>query len=132
MARRACCSLLVAAVAASLLAPLVCQAGGIVLEAGDPAPFSGILIPERELATILAEKNRQREEMEIRHQAELEEMQVRLDAARREAELLRQALASRDDALLAVRERFEAVKGSLNRWRFGLGLLILKSPEHIE
>lgn len=102
------------------------------MEAGDPAPFGGILIPGRELGTILAEKNRQREELEIRHEAELEEMQLRLDAARREAELLREALASREGALRATRERLEAVKASVNRWRFGLGILVLKSPEHIE
>lgn len=115
-----------------LLTPLPCDAAGVILEAGDPAPFEGVLIPQRELAGILAEKNRQREELQIRYEAELEEVRVKLRAASREAALLREAVAARDKALAALHARFEAVKHRLNRWRFGLGFLILKSPERID
>ena len=126
------CSILLAAFVGLLLTPLPCEAAGVVLEAGDPAPFGGVLIPQRELAGILAEKNRQREELQIRYEAELEETRLRLRATSREAALLREAVAGRDKALAALHARFEALKRRLNRWRFGLGLLILKSPEHVD
>lgn len=131
-ARRVSFSLAIVALVWYLLAPLACGSGGIVLEAGDIAPFGGVLISERDLAGILAEKNRQREELQIRCEAELEDMRMRLHTARHEAELLRQAVVGRDKALAAVRAQFESVRHRLSRWRFGIGLLVLKSPEHIE
>ncbi len=115
-----------------LLALQHCEAGGIDLKAGDPAPFDGILIPHSELAAVLAKKNRQREEVQIRCDALLEEMQVRLRSAGHEAELLREAMAGCDTQLAAARGRYDGVKRRLGRWRLGLGLLFLKSPERLE
>jgi len=103
-------------------------AQGVEIERGTPAPFSGILIGAGEFAAVVAAKNAEIEAARsaLAHAEEI--AAINQEYWDRDRETLQQRISILQERNLALEEEMRLLEDRVDGWRFGWGLLILKSP----
>jgi hypothetical protein len=104
---------------------------GVRLQAGQPAPIPGILLTPRELAALLAKKDHAYKVLKVESESALKVCNIELKAVSEDATRWGKLSEIRGKENIALRVKYQGVINHVNRWRFGIGLLFIKSPENI-
>jgi len=103
-------------------------AQGVELREGAPAPFSGILIRAEDLAAAMLKKDAEIEKLKVHLEHAQEVAAIKEGYCKTAVETLQGEIKALGEKNLALERQMQILAGRVDHWRFGLGLIFVKSP----